>query len=118
MRKLVYVAGPYTALTREEISANVAKAEEWGKQVLLAGHVPLIPHKISSHWDLDPRLSDLFGHVDWLERFCFPLLHSCHAIFLYPGWLNSKGAKMEHEFAMEHGIPVAHSIEELQRLFG
>src|SRR6266581_3432155 len=113
MHKLIYVAGAYSAPTREERAANVARAEEYGKQVLLAGHVPVIPHKISSHWDDDDRLADLFGHVDWLERFCFPLLKQCHVIYLYPGWAAYKGACLEQAFAIENGIPIVHSITEL-----
>lgn len=118
MRPLVYVAGPYTAPTREGISQNVAVAEAHGKEVLLAGYVPLIPHKISSHWDTDERLAALFGHVDWLERFCFPLLRACRAVYLYPGWETSRGARLEQEYATQHSIPIAYSIDDLRRIFG
>lgn len=122
-RRLIYAKADlcrrgYSAATREGRAANVAKAEEYGKEVLLSGHVPVIPHKISSHWDEDPRLAELFGHVEWLELFCYPLLQGCHAIYLYPGWEHSKGATMEHAFAKAHGIPIVHTVEELQRLFG
>jgi len=117
MRKLTYVAGPYTAPTRDEVAANVARAVEYGKQVLAAGFVPVVPHKITEFWDLDGRFAG-YTHGDWLEKYCFPLLKQCHAIFLYPGWAKSKGACREFDFALEHGIPVVHSVEELKRLFG
>jgi hypothetical protein len=48
MKKLIYVAGPYTSDTCEGVAMNVRIAEEHGKQVLLAGHVPLVPHRTSA----------------------------------------------------------------------
>jgi hypothetical protein len=116
MKKLVYIAGPYTSDTCEGVAMNVRIAEEHGKQVLLAGHVPLVPHRISAMWDLDDRFAG-FSHSDWLEKFCFPLLKACQAIYLFSGWTESPGAVKEFEFAAKHNIPVVYTIDELRYVF-
>jgi len=43
-----YVAGKYTAPTREEVQANIDAAEAVGKRMLNQGITPLIPHRISA----------------------------------------------------------------------
>jgi hypothetical protein len=114
--KLVYCAGCYSAPTREQIAANVAIAEEHGKQVLLAGHIPVIPHRLTAHWEEDSRFNH-FSYNDWLERFCLPLLKNCHAIYLFHGWSKSSGAAREFEFAVQHNIPIVYTIPELEMVF-
>jgi nucleoside 2-deoxyribosyltransferase len=97
--RYVYVAGPYSAPTKEERQKNVKKAEEAGKMLLTLGYVPIIPHKITSHWDEDERFLD-FGSSDWLERFCFPLLDLCDRVYMVEGWQESKGALAEYGYAL------------------
>lgn len=109
---LIYIAGPYTAETEEGIIANIRAAEEIGKQVLLRGFVPVIPHKNTALWDKDERFKD-WGHADWIERVCFPLLRSCDALLLMPNWETSKGAVMEYNYAREHRMLVFHSLQAL-----
>lgn len=102
MSKLVYVAGKYSAPTQEEVQANIDKADEVAKQLMLRGFVPVIPHKITAFWDLDPRFSSM-AHADWIERYCLPLQDACQAIAMVPGWRDSFGATQEHEHALEIG---------------
>lgn len=112
MRPLIYVAGKYTADTREQVAANVALAEAHGKAVLLAGFCPVIPHKVTSFWDEDAVLAN-WSHADWLNKFCFPLLKRCDAAYFVPGWEESTGAKMEMEKALNWNMPVVFNVEEL-----
>lgn len=99
---LVYVAGPYSAPTREGVAANIAKAEAIGKAIIQAGYVPVIPHRITGHWETDPTF-DHWTHDDWMQRFCLPLLDRCDAILMMPGWEHSKGSRMEYEYAGKAG---------------
>ena len=114
--KLIYCAGAYTATTITGVIDNVTAAEEAGKEVLLAGFVPVIPHGITRYWDFDPRFKQK-KHDWWLTQFCYPLLKGCHGIYLYSGWEKSKGAIMERDFSLKHKIPIATSIAELTALF-
>lgn len=102
--QLVYVAGKYSGETREEVQANIDLAETVGKALLKNGCAPLIPHKITSHWDTDPQFQR-FEHKDWM-RACIVMLNKCDAIIMCPGWQDSKGARQEHEYATICGIPV------------
>ena len=115
--KTVYIAGPYSAPTTEEVRANVARAEAQGKELLLAGYVPVIPHKITGHWEQDPAFFD-WEHSDWLEFFFFPLLKRCDAIYLCDGWQCSKGAAAEFRFAAQNNIPVAFHLGDLSAILG
>lgn len=118
-RSVIYVAGPYTAATVEEKLANVAKAEVHAKAMLKIGLVPLVPHRISALWDLDPELEFAgFQHQTWLDNFCFPLLRRCDAVFLTEGWENSVGSLAEKAEAERLKIPVVTSVTELGWIFG
>lgn len=108
--KLVYVAGKYSAPTREEVQANIDKADEVAKQLMLRGYVPVIPHKITAFWDLDERFSSM-NHADWIEKYCIPLQDACSAIAMVPGWRDSFGATQEHEHALEVGQEVIYIDE-------
>lgn len=102
--QLTYIAGKYSADTREDVQANIDAAEVAGKAVLLSGAVPVIPHRISAHWDNAPEFPpEQWTHAAWLERFCFPLLDRCDAVLMLPGWQESKGAVAEHQYASTRG---------------
>jgi hypothetical protein len=47
-----------------------------------------------------------------------PWLDCCDAIFLTPGWENSKGTHREIERAKSHGIPVFDNIQEFKTYMG
>jgi hypothetical protein len=115
MIKLVYCAGQYSAPTKADKIKNVEIAEEYGKQVLALGFIPIIPHKTSSLWDYDERFSH-WTNEEWIEHFCFPLLARCDILFLYPGWQKSSGARDEHQFALDRGMEIAYSIDDLKLL--
>ena len=116
MKLLVYCAGPYTARTHEGEKKNVEIAEEWGKQVLaLGGFIPIIPHKLTAHWNRDNRFA-LWENQHWLDDFCFPLLARCDILFLYTNWQASSGARDEHQFALDHNMCICYSLEELKSL--
>lgn len=112
MSKLIYIAGPYTADTEELVKANVRRAEEVGQQVLLRGFIPIIPHKISSHWDTWGILTH-WTHDDWLQAFCMPLLLRCDAILLIEGWESSKGATKEKAVAIYNGLAVYYNVTDV-----
>lgn len=110
---LVYIAGKYTADTKQEIKQNIAIVEELAKDVLLAGFIPIIPHKITSFFDLKFEELKHWKHEDWLNKFCLPLLSRCDTLLLAPNWIDSDGAKIEKEFAFRCNIPIYTSIENL-----
>lgn len=102
---VAYVAGKYTADTKEEKIKNVQQAEEVGKQLLKMGISPLIPHKIIMLWDEDERFKG-WTSDEWLNKFCYPLLCACQFLVVCPNHKNSYGVKKEIEYAENIGMPV------------
>lgn len=87
----VYVAGPVTGRPRR----NLAMFEHAAKQLVQAGHVPVVPHRhvpAQAEW-----------HV--AMRRCVALL---------PGWRGSRGAQTEYLLAMRLDM----DVRELSRWTG
>ena len=110
--QMIYVAGPYTAPTRKQVKANIARAEAAGQRILAAGHIPIIPHKITSFWDEKGPCAN-WRHADWLACFCLPLMDRCDAVFFIEGWEHSDGATAEYKYAAATGMPIYFDLYEL-----
>lgn len=94
MKKLVYIAGPYSSAPMP----NTRKAILAADRVLDAGYVPVVPH-LTAFWDvISPKPYETWLEID-IEQ-----LRRCDALLRIPG--ESSGADREVEFAKEHGIPV------------
>lgn len=102
---MIYIAGKYTDASREAIKRNIAAAEEIGRQILASGHIPIIPHKITSFWDEKEPLRN-WKHEDWINKFCLPLMDRCDAVFMAPKWETSAGATMEYHHARRKGMKI------------
>ncbi|MFW9794801.1 MAG: DUF4406 domain-containing protein [Candidatus Thorarchaeota archaeon] len=105
----IYVAGPYTGATLEEIEANVERAMEAGLKIWKKGHYPYIPHL--THWP-DLLAQEKGIPMDWHDymRWHAPWVDHCDALFLMA---ESKGALLEYERAKEEGKQVFHSLDEI-----
>lgn len=100
----IFVAGPYgDRLSKEQIQANVDKADEIGRALLKLGHTPYIPHKMTHHWEDDPELTrEMYLRLDreWLRL--------CDAIYFFG---HSEGADAELALAEHLGLLVFVSME-------
>jgi hypothetical protein len=105
----IYVAGPYTGQTKEEIEENVRKAMEAGLKIWKKGHFPYIPHL--THWP-DILAKELGIDMDWPDYMNWhaPWVDHCDALFLLG---ESKGALLELNRAKERGKTVFHTLEEI-----
>lgn len=101
----IFVAGPYQASTKERRDLNIRRAEEAGKQILLRGHFPYVPHTATARWDDDPRLN----LVDWLTYSC-EWLKFCDGVLLLK---KSPGTNFEVSLALLMGLPVWTSLEQI-----
>ncbi|MEK6797377.1 MAG: DUF4406 domain-containing protein [Planctomycetota bacterium] len=104
--KLVYVGGPYRALTEFGVHRNIQAAELWTVELLRLGAAVICPHKNTAY--LGGAVSDKHVLAADLE-----ILRRCDAMFLIPGWWHSAGTLGEIAFATEMGIPVFERLEEL-----
>ncbi len=107
--KLVYVAGPFSAPTRDGVERNIAKAVARGLEVAACGAFPVVPHANTSH----PEYEALQPYDFWIKGTLL-LLSRCHALMTVDGWEQSSGARKEVEWMEEGGDAVLHSIPELK----
>ena len=105
----IYVAGPYTGTTLEEIEENVRKAMEAGLQIWKKGHFPYIPHL--THWPdiLSRELNIQMGWEDYMKWHAVWVDH-CDALFLLA---ESKGALLEYRRCVENNKVIFHSLDEI-----
>jgi nucleoside 2-deoxyribosyltransferase len=98
--KLVYVSGPYTAPTDNEINENIQRAEDIAVMLMRNGFDVITPHKNTAGYQQYE-----FTHERYLEQ-DINILSRCDAIIMMNGWRYSKGACIEMEYAREKKIPI------------
>ncbi len=106
--KVVYVAGPYRALTPWQVECNVREVERWGLEIAKLGAMPLMPHANTRFFN------GLLTSEFWLEG-TLELLKRCDAGFFIPGWRASSGSCTEWDWCDRSG---KHRFEHLEDLLG
>ncbi len=108
----IYVAGPYTALDRNDHEANTQKAIDAGIAIFRKGHIPYVPH-LTHYVDLRAKQTGIkLAWNDYIE-WDMPWLDLCDAL-LYLG--KSKGADMELERARRRKKKVFFSLAEIPQV--
>jgi hypothetical protein len=105
---LVYVAGPFSAPTREGVEANIRRAVDLGVEVAKLGAYPVIPHANTS----DPRFEHVQPYQFWIDA-TLAMLRPCDALITVEGWGLSSGARGEVAYMHKQNKPVFHSLAEL-----
>lgn len=105
----IYVAGPYTGDTVEQIEENVRRAMDVGLRIWKKGHFPYIPHL--THWP-DILSRELGIQMDWSDymRWHAPWVDACDALFFIS---ESKGALLELTRAEKEGKLIFKSLDEV-----
>lgn len=109
MIHLVYIAGPFSAPTREGVEENIRRATEAGIEVARLGLFPVIPHANTGH----PEFERVQNYEFWCEG-TMMLLEKCHAILMLPGWEKSRGSRAELRFAQFRRMPIYLSLDVLR----
>jgi len=100
--KLIYVAGPYRAKTKERLELHLAQATYVGVLLAEKGWFPVIPHLNTARFErYSPWLEDKFFLVGTLE-----MMRRCDAVCLVPGYEYSEGTKGEIAEAERIGLKV------------
>lgn len=94
---LIYVAGPYSG----NVEKNIAQAREIAAKLWAKGHAVICPHMNSAHLDEGTGITwEQFMAGDLI------MISVCDALVMTPNWQESRGAKIEHEYAVTLNIPI------------
>ncbi len=102
MKKLIYIAAPYTYPDPVENTHKVIKLAE---RIIGAGYTPYIPH-LNLLWHLVVPHSQEFWYTYDLE-----ILKRCDALLRMDG--SSEGADREVQFAKDNNILIIYGIDDL-----
>lgn len=106
-KPLIYIAGPYSAPTPEQVLKNVEKAIEIGNDFAERDNCHVfIPH-LSHYWDQ----AKPHDYEFWMDQ-CLASLKRCDAMFVID---ESPGVNREIEFCRKNGIPVFFSYTKIER---
>ena len=97
----VFISGPITGRPERNWKA-FALAEAF---LIRKGHAPRNPHSICKYMRADAT------HDEYMTV-CIDALGECQAIYMLPGWEQSKGARMEYREAVERGMCIWYAAEE------
>jgi len=115
--QVIYVAGPFMALSDYEVQLNIASAGKVGLECAKKGWSPIIPHKNTGGFEnCDIHPEDTSDEDFWYEA-TMELLRKADAVVMCPGWLRSHGSQMEFNAAKDLGIPVYETVEQVPDLF-
>ncbi|MEA2104320.1 MAG: DUF4406 domain-containing protein [Candidatus Cloacimonadota bacterium] len=110
--KRVYVAGAYSGTDVLTVLKNIGRGEWYAAEMFAKGLYPFVPWYDKDFaiklWDRDLTVQQFYDYsIAWLDV--------SEAMFLVPGWKDSKGTIAEIERAKKLGIPV---FEDLDALYG
>ena len=103
--KSVYIAGPYTAPTRELEDANIDQAAAKAAEYMREGWMVFCPHTMSAYLDRNFNEDKALAWSEWLKN-DLHWLRFCDAIHLLPGWEDSAGARQEYDVAKGLGLEI------------
>lgn len=107
---MCYVAGKFSAPTREGVEANIRKAEALGLAVSDLGVYPVVPHANTSH----PLYEKTQPYPFWIKGTRL-LQRACQLVIFTDDWHESSGARGEHVDACVRNQPRFFSIGELEQ---
>lgn len=86
----IYTAGKISGLNREDV---IKKFEAAQKCLVANGHQVFIPSVLPAY--------DEVSHEDYLH-ICYAMIDICDAVYMLSDWQQSKGARMELQYAADH----------------
>lgn len=105
MAKRIYIAGKVSGLPCAEVTHKFGLAqkhlESMGYEVVNPLAVVAHQHSVAPKAD---RLLDTPWH--WCMRWCIIYLMACDGVVLLPCWVDSRGARLEHELAKKVELPI------------
>jgi Domain of unknown function (DUF4406) len=105
----IYIVGPYTAETTEQMEDNVNRAIDAAFAIFAKGHYPYVPH-LTHYVDLRAKATGV--NLQWEDyiRWDMAWVEICDALlYLSP----SRGANIELQAAKDLGKKIFYSLEQI-----
>ena len=97
--EIAYIAGPYRADTVAGIRRNIENARKVAEKYWKLGYAVFCPHLNSAFMDgICPDENFLEGGLEILKR--------CDVLVMVDGWMDSTGARAEHDMAMVEDMEI------------
>lgn len=109
--KVVYVAGPFRGPDSWAIENNIRRAETLALEVWRLGAAAVCPHTNTRFFQ------GAAPDNVWLDG-DLAILGKCDALLMTADWERSSGARAEHDFAKERGLPVFYGLDALADWLG
>lgn len=107
--RIIYIAGPYTAQTSEDILANVERARSAATALARRSIGFYCPHTMSA--GMDATVPD--QPMEFWYAMDLAFLPVCSEMLMLQGWERSVGATREHVAAQRAGMPIYYSLDEV-----
>ena len=103
-RKRIYISGPISGLKRERYLRLFADAES---SLKTAGYEVVNPTKLAPC-----RWRWIYAVLGYRWTLAYDIWHlkRCDGIFMIPGWMRSRGARVEYRKAKKKGLKVLRYI--------
>ena len=111
-RPFVFVTGPYSAPTEEEVKNNIQKAVNIGRILFQKGYYPIVPHVLVREYYNSEDKNGIFGYEPMMQ-YTLQIVSKCDILLLID---HSPGADREWKFAESLGIPIHFDIDQLPDL--
>ena len=108
---MIYISGAITGSTELEWATNYQKGREVAIEMCKHKIPYFSPHLNAWRFDLESDL-DAVTWQDYMDM-DYEILGRCSGILMMRGWERSRGAVLERQFAIDHGIPVFYSIQQV-----
>lgn len=98
---LIYISGPYSAYDEYTVADNIERAAVVARALWEAGHAVICPHLNTAGFEKTCQATYdqyIAGDLNMIAR--------VDAMVMTHGWAFSKGANIEHEYAVAIGLPV------------
>lgn len=112
--KRVYIAGAYSADNVIDVLRNIGRGEIMAAEIFHLGYAPFCPWHDK---DFIIKRPDDSYTVDQFYSYSIAWLEVSDCVLLVPGGEDSKGTKEEIHRAIDLGIPVFDTIDELIEAF-
>lgn len=107
MWEVIYISGKYSASTAEGIKDNIKTAKMVAVSLWEHKFTALCPHLNTANFEDE---SKAITWEDYLEGDKV-LVDRSDAILMLPGWEDSKGARVEFDYAKLHSMPIFYVTE-------